>query len=434
MDPYSSLPLPTNWMKKLDTKTNIVNYYNIREHTLHAQHPTVKQARESVEEHHPLPDGWVRHSGRMQDNSERVYYANSTTGQSEWDHPLLQTEINMLILANHERTAAAAASLLTFKTTARLARDCECVNLMNHHRIIAVRQSAISPPFPTPPSHTHTLPPPPTPTPPATIEFVEDHVSSRFLSFLQRSPSQLSLTNYNLFTDQRHEESLQFSYIVLHTILNPHSTESYLTTNFLKQACVACPPTNTTPSSIFTNSMWFPSTSPLVAFKTEFTYTTQTLLCYCVRSDVVNFFKHIWKKQLLPTPQFNSNNTFNTQFPTKSFKQKLSLKTNDTMMIHLVRKLLLSLFSDEAMARLPQPIVELAATLKTRNREASEILLLNLFLLPSLSILLVNKNDASYMGFNFNQFFEVTDSIFEWWDLFTSAGERAKREMATYII
>ncbi|GMI60612.1 hypothetical protein ScalyP_jg3777 [Parmales sp. scaly parma] len=167
--------------------------------------------------------------------------------------------------------------------------------------------------------------------------------------------------------------------------------------------------------------MWFPSTSPLVAFKTEFTYTTQTLLCYCVRSDVVNFFKHIWKKQLLPTPQFNSNNTFNTQFPTKSFKQKLSLKTNDTMMIHLVRKLLLSLFSDEAMARLPQPIVELAATLKTRNREASEILLLNLFLLPSLSILLVNKNDASYMGFNFNQFFEVTDSIFEWWDLFTSA-------------
>ena len=72
---------------------------------------------------------------------------------------------------------------------------------------------------------------------------------------------------------------------------------------------------------------------------------------------------------------------------------------------------------------MPQPIVELSATLNALtpgSTKNSEAMLLNLLILPSLAIVLADKNDKLLFSFDSTQFIDIAGCYFEWFDHFIS--------------
>jgi len=414
------LPLPSGWVRKMmpppfDSK---VGYFNMSENAIHHQHPLVKRARESVEKNHALPPGWEKHLGTLQDGTAQTYYSCKAEQISTWDHPCLRAELDMILLEDKERRSVPPGKIAhprnyshnqNHNNTLRLKKDMCCVNLMNHHRVISLQKSCDRSP---------------TPTPTETMEFNTNHVCSRFVSLLQHNVSLLSRVSHQLLAKMKFEESVRFGYYSLHTLMSPFSSSVELITDYLT-TCVQLqkadvPNSKTafpTPASLFTtgDTNWDPSKTPLVACKPKFSFLTQSILTYTMRSDVVSFFRRIWSKPL-------SANTAASNPSTASYDRKLQLRKKETI-LDLVGKLFDSLFGDDSMARVPQPIVELSATLNALtpgSTKNSEAMLLNLLILPSLAIVLADKNDKLLFSFDSTQFIDIAGCYFEWFDHFIS--------------
>ena len=124
--------------------------------------------------------------------------------------------------------------------------------------------------------------------------------------------------------------SVRFGYLVLHMLMNPLSSSVNLTTSYLK-SCLGVQKQQR--GELFTAEgvTFDPSKMPLFANKPHFSFLSQSVLTYSLRSDVTNFFRRIWKKDLGKSHQIYSSNG-NSNVSTVSYDRKLQLRSKETIL------------------------------------------------------------------------------------------------------
>jgi hypothetical protein len=246
---------------------------------------------------------------------------------------------------------------------ASLAASCAHVNLMNHHRLLAHRHRC-GQYFPG-------LAPPE----PLTFDVPPGDALARLVGRLQRAPGLVARALRRLEAQGRDAEGAMLGHFATHVLLNPVSTDLSRTEALLMEliGLVGGPgrPNDDddvlrdgegsfpaadlflSSSSSSSSGAWDPSLTPLCANGAG-TALTHLLLLVSLRSDSLSYFRSVLKPKLSP-PTLEPDR--HDRGPTVASATKRRLK-NDEPILRMCERLLDALLSKEALAKIPQPAVE----------------------------------------------------------------------------
>ncbi|GMH96289.1 hypothetical protein TrST_g8471 [Triparma strigata] len=286
----------------------------------------------------------------------------------------------------------------------RLAKDVMNVMLMNCHRLTEVRKRTKDLCyFRSPSSHA-----------PACYDVPENDIFAKLICLLQRTPTVLAATLAKLYADGRWGDSARLCFIFVNVLLGTHNIDERLITSFLTSVMDTAQEEQH-PLSIFTGAMtWDSSMSPLCASSSG-TIVTQTLLCHGLRSDIVSYLSSILLKKINPKKS--------TTPATAAWDRKRTLKQKERgTILTIVQSMIDGLCSREALIKVPMSVVTVAAELEKRlGSVASAAYILNLFILPSLPLLLLSPGAQHTLPMTYTEFSHIPTSCISWWNSFTEA-------------
>ncbi|GMI18523.1 hypothetical protein TrLO_g14877 [Triparma laevis f. longispina] len=286
----------------------------------------------------------------------------------------------------------------------RLAKDVINVMLMNCHRLTEVRKRTKDLCyFRSPSSHA-----------PACYDVPSHDIFAKLICMLQRTPKILAVTLTKLYADGRWGDSARLCFIIVNVLFGAHTIDERLITSFLRSVMDNAREEQH-PLSIFTGAMtWDSSMTPLCASSSG-TIVTQTLLCHGLRSDIVSYLSRILLKKINPKKS--------TTPATAAWDRKRTLKQKERgTILTVVQSMIDGLCSREALIKAPMSVVTVAAELDKRlGSVASGAYILNLFILPSLPLLLLSPSAQHTLPMTYTEFSQIPTSCISWWNMFTEA-------------
>ncbi|GMH60423.1 hypothetical protein TL16_g03047 [Triparma laevis f. inornata] len=284
----------------------------------------------------------------------------------------------------------------------RLAKDVINVMLMNCHRLTEVRKRTKDLCyFRSPSSHA-----------PACYDVPSHDIFAKLICMLQRTPKILAVTLTKLYADGRWGDSARLCFIIVNVLFGAHTIDERLITSFLRSVMDNAREEQH-PLSIFTGAMtWDSSMTPLCASSSG-TIVTQTLLCHGLRSDIVSYLSRILLKKINPKKS--------TTPATAAWDRKWTLKQKERgTILTVVQSMIDGLCSREALIKAPMSVVTVAAELDKRlGSVASGAYILNLFILPSLPLLLLSPSAQHTLPMTYTEFSQIPTSCISWWNMFT---------------